>query len=52
MRPNIDIPHALNGRVRDLVDDSEEYATVDEAYADIIEHGLAAIAGDDGSCNE
>jgi len=52
MRPNIDIPHALNGRVRDLVDESEEYATVDEAYADIIDAGLAAIVGDDGGERE
>jgi hypothetical protein len=42
MRPDIDISHQLNGRVRDYAED--EGISADEAYRRIIEAGLTELA--------
>ncbi|WP_158413898.1 MULTISPECIES: hypothetical protein [Halorubrum] len=41
MRPNIDISHTLNGRVKDYAEQQD--VTLEEAYREIIEAGLGAI---------
>lgn len=41
MRPNIDVTHSLNGKVKDYA--KEHDLTTDEAYQRIIEAGLDAI---------
>jgi predicted DNA-binding protein len=41
MRPNIDISHTLNGRVKDYAEQQEE--SLEEAYREIIEAGLEAM---------
>lgn len=41
MRPNIQITHALNGRVKDFA--AEHDLNVDQAYRLIIEHGLGTL---------
>ena len=41
MRPNIDISHTLNGRVKDYAEQQD--MTLKEAYREIIEAGLAAV---------
>jgi hypothetical protein len=38
MRPNIDISHTLNGRVRDLAEELD--CTVAEAYQQVIKRGV------------
>lgn len=45
MRPNIEISHTLNGRVKDFAAENG-YDSVDEAYRDIIETGLEALEQD------
>lgn len=46
MRPNIQISHALNGRVKDYAGAND--LDVDEAYREIIETGLDELEGEDG----
>lgn len=46
MRPNIDISHALNGRVKDYAE--REEIELQEAYQRIIERGLNELEGGDG----
>jgi hypothetical protein len=41
MRPNIDITHTLNGRVKDYAEQQD--VTLEEAYREIIEAGLEAV---------
>jgi hypothetical protein len=41
MRPNIDISHTLNGRVKDYAE--QEDKALEEAYQEIIEAGLEAV---------
>lgn len=41
MRPNIQISHALNGRVKDYA--AEHDLTTSEAYREIIERGLEEL---------
>jgi hypothetical protein len=41
MRPNIDISHTLNGRVKDYAEQQD--VTLEEAYRKIIEAGLKAV---------
>jgi hypothetical protein len=41
MRPNIDISHTLNGRVKDYAEQQD--ASLKEAYQEIIEAGLEAV---------
>jgi predicted DNA-binding protein len=41
MRPNIDISHTLNGRVKDYAEQQD--VTLEEAYREIIEAGLEAV---------
>ncbi|ERG97368.1 hypothetical protein [Haloquadratum walsbyi] len=41
MRPNIDISHTLNGRVKDYAE--QEDKDLEEAYQEIIEAGLEAV---------
>lgn len=41
MRPNIDISHTLNGRVKDYAEQQE--VSLEEAYREIIEAGLEAV---------
>jgi hypothetical protein len=47
MRPNIDISHTLNGRVKDYA--NQQDMAVDEAYREIIEAGLEAVEHPDES---
>ncbi|WP_165351489.1 hypothetical protein [Halogeometricum borinquense] len=47
MRPNIDISHTLNGRVRDYAE--EQGMALDEAYREIIKAGLEAVEHPDES---
>lgn len=44
MRPNIDISHELNGRVKDYADAND--MTTSEAYREIINAGLEDVTGD------
>jgi len=41
MRPNIDISHTLNGRVKDYAEQGDK--DLEEAYQEIIEAGLEAV---------
>ena len=41
MRPNIDISHTLNGRVKDYAEQQD--MSLEEAYREIIESGLEAV---------
>jgi hypothetical protein len=41
MRPNIDISHTLNGRVKDYAEQEDQ--ALEEAYREIIEAGLEAV---------
>ena len=41
MRPNIDISHTLNGRVKDYAEQQD--SSLEEAYREIIEAGLEAV---------
>jgi len=41
MRPNIDISHTLNGRVKDYAEQQD--LPLDEAYREISEAGLEAV---------
>ena len=41
MRPNIDVSHTLNGRVKDYAEQQDIGLT--EAYQEIIEAGLDAV---------
>jgi hypothetical protein len=41
MRPNIDISHTLNGRVKDYAEQQD--VTLEDAYREIIEAGLEAV---------
>jgi len=41
MRPNIDISHTLNGRVKDYAEQEEK--DLEEAYQEIIAAGLEAV---------
>lgn len=45
MRPNIDISHSLNGRVKDYA--AENDLSTAEAYRDVIEAGLSELEGVD-----
>lgn len=45
MRPNIQISHALNGRVKDYAADNDMQLT--DAYEQIIRTGLAELAGEE-----
>jgi hypothetical protein len=47
MRPNIDISHTLNGRVKDYAE--ENGLDLDEAYREIIEAGLDVVEPPDRS---
>ena len=47
MRPNIDISHTLNGRVKDYAE--QEDKSLEEAYREIIEAGLEAVEHPDES---
>jgi len=47
MRPNIDISHTLNGRVKDYAEQQDVSLT--EAYREIIESGLEAVEHPDES---
>lgn len=47
MRPNIDISHTLNGRVKDYADQQD--VNLEEAYREIIEVGLEAVEHPDES---
>jgi hypothetical protein len=47
MRPNIDISHTLNGRVKDYAEQQE--MALEEAYQEIIERGLEAVEHPDKS---
>jgi len=40
-RPNINISHTLNGRVKDYAEDQD--VSLEEAYREIIEAGLEAV---------
>lgn len=44
MRPNIQITHELNGRVKDYA--AEHDLSTSEAYKEIIEAGLDELAGE------
>jgi len=41
MRPNINITHTLNGRVKDYAE--QQNKSLEEAYREIIEAGLEAV---------
>ena len=41
MRPNIDISHTLNGRVKDYAEKQD--VSLEDAYREIIEAGLEAV---------
>lgn len=41
MRPNIDISHTLNGRVKDYAEQQD--VSLEDAYREIIEAGLEAV---------
>ena len=41
MRPNIDISHTMNGRVKDYAEQQE--IPLEEAYQEVIEAGLEAL---------
>ena len=47
MRPNIDVSHTLNGRVKDYAEQQDIDLT--EAYREIIEAGLVAVEYPDES---
>jgi hypothetical protein len=47
MRPNIDISHTLNGRVKDYA--KQQDMALDEAYQEIIKAGLDAVEHPDES---
>jgi hypothetical protein len=47
MRPNIDISHTLNGRVKDYAEQQD--VILEEAYQEIIEAGLEAVEHPDRS---
>jgi hypothetical protein len=47
MRPNIDISHTLNGRVKDYAEQQD--VSLEAAYQEIIEAGLEAVEHPDGS---
>lgn len=47
MRPNINISHTLNGRVKDYA--KQQDMALDEAYREIIEAGLGAVEHPDES---
>ncbi|GAA0280447.1 hypothetical protein [Halobacterium noricense] len=47
MRPNIDISHTLNGRVKDYAEQQD--ASLEDAYREIIEAGLEAVEHPDES---
>jgi len=47
MRPNIDITHTLNGRVKDYAEQQD--MSLEDAYRDIIEAGLEAVEHPDES---
>ncbi|GGN24010.1 hypothetical protein [Halarchaeum nitratireducens] len=47
MRPNIDISHTVNGRVKDYAE--REGKSLEEAYQEIIEAGLEAVEHPDKS---
>lgn len=42
MRPNIDISHTLNGRVKDYAENED--LTLEEAYQKVIERGVDELA--------
>jgi hypothetical protein len=47
MRPNINISHTLNGRVKDYAEQQD--VSLKEAYREIIEAGLKAVKHPDES---
>ena len=47
MRPNIDISHTLNGRVKDYAEQQD--VDLEDAYREIIEAGLEAVEYPDRS---
>ena len=47
MRPNIDISHTLNGRVKDYAERQD--VDLEEAYREIIDAGLEAVEHSDES---
>jgi len=47
MRPNIDVSHTLNGRVRDYAEQQEIDLT--DAYQEVIKAGLEAVEHPDES---
>jgi hypothetical protein len=47
MRPNIDISHTLNGRVKDYAERQD--IGLEDAYQEIIEAGLEAVEHPDKS---
>jgi hypothetical protein len=47
MRPNIDISHTLNGRVKDYAEQQD--VSLGDAYREIIEAGLEAVEHPDES---
>ena len=46
MRPNINITHTLNGRVKDYAERQD--VSLEEAYQEIIKAGLEAVEHPDG----
>jgi hypothetical protein len=47
MRPNINISHTLNGRVKDYAEQQD--TSLEDAYQEIIEAGLEAVEHPDES---
>jgi len=47
MRPNIDISHTLNGRVKDYAEQQD--MALEDAYREVIEAGLEAVEHPDES---
>ncbi|MFC7059103.1 hypothetical protein [Halovenus salina] len=47
MRPNINISHTLNGRVKDYAEQQD--MSLEEAYQEIIQAGLEAVEHPDES---
>jgi len=45
MRPNIDISHTLNGRVKDYAEAND--LSLDEAYIEVLETGLDTLETQD-----
>lgn len=46
MRPNIDISHTLNGRVKDLAEAQNKNISLQEMYLQVIERGVEELEAD------